>query len=114
MKNSRRDIELYIDELVLDGVALSERHAIADSLKSELETLLRNSAFSTDAEISELQFDRLNAGSITVKPGERSDRLGAQIGRALFQSLSSVTRLSTSATENETGSQSFQAVRRSE
>jgi len=101
MKNKTREIELYIEELVLDGFALSERHAIADALISELEILLRDSAFVADAEISELQFDRLNAGSITMRADERRDRLGAQVGRALFQSLNSVTRQSTSSSQVE-------------
>lgn len=91
MRNPRREIELYIDELVLEGVALSERHAVAEALKLELENLLRESCLAFRSDLSAVQIDRLNAGSITVKAPAHSNRLGAQLGQALFQSLNSLT-----------------------
>jgi hypothetical protein len=90
MKSKRREIELYIDELLLEGFAASERHAIADALKLELENLLRDSSLATRADLSTFQLDRLNAGSITVQALAQSDRLGTQLGRVLFQSLNGV------------------------
>lgn len=90
MRSKRREIELYIDELLLEGFASSERHAIAEALKLELEKLLRDSSLATRADLSTFQLDRLNAGSITVNSLAQSDRLGTQLGRVLFQSLNGI------------------------
>lgn len=116
MSGRQREIELYIDELVLDGFASSDRHAIADALKQELENLLGNSDFASGVDLSTLSLDQLNAGSVTMKTGERSNRLGAQLGQALFQSLNSLTvpdRASTTPARSENDAQSAHPARSS-
>lgn len=106
----RGEIELNIEELVLDGFAPSERHAIADALKLELENLLRQSDFITSADLSTLELDRLNAGSITLKNGERSSTVGSQLGRTLFESLNSIAHPDRASTSSARTNDVVQAV----
>lgn len=81
-------IELNIDELVLDGFAPSERYRIADAVQSELARLLSEKGLNLTrgAEV-----ERLNANAQGLNSRVQSATTGAQIARAVYDGLSSVT-----------------------
>jgi hypothetical protein len=93
------NIEIYIEELVLDGFNLSDGYAIGDALSRELEVLIREQATlhflspllrgETQAG-GDLDLDRLNAGSITLKPGSPAAAVGGQVARAVHGILRTV------------------------
>ena len=87
----KQDIEVIIDELVLDGFDLSQKYAILDALERELGSLLSEKGLLAKFDQPTLKIDRLDAGSISLRPEIRSASVGSQLGRALFASLNSST-----------------------
>jgi len=93
----KRQIEIYIEELALEGFAASERDAIGDALTRELETLLRGADPAllhvrppAESDAGALEFDRLDAGNITLKPKASPATVGGQVARAVYGSLNSL------------------------
>ena len=92
------EIEIYIEELVLDGFNLSDRYAFGDALSRELEQLLRDQAppfqlrplsLLENAE-GALDLDRLNAGSITLNAHAPAASVGGQVAAAVHGTLQTV------------------------
>ncbi|HEX8116016.1 MAG TPA: hypothetical protein VF521_01975 [Pyrinomonadaceae bacterium] len=77
-------IELHVGELVLEGFAPAERHAVADAFERELTRLLNTHGLpnSRPGEAA-----RLDAGSVRVAPGLGAKAAGAQIARAVYGGL---------------------------
>lgn len=84
MSLMRTDIELHIEELVLEGFAPGDRHAIGEAVRAELTRLL--------AEQRAPQFlqhggetARLDGGKFDLKAGARSEAVGVQVARTVYE-----------------------------
>ena len=78
-------IEIQIDELVLHGFAPGDRHSIGDAVQHELMRLIAEQGLSSLNHNVEIA--RVNGGAFDVKPGTRSETIGAQIAQSVFQGL---------------------------
>jgi hypothetical protein len=94
-------IEIYIEELVLEGFAAGDRHAIGDALTIELEKFLRGSDLGRlrlpppgEGNGGGLDFDRLDAGNIALKPNAGPAVVGGQVARAVYGSLNPIRQSS--------------------
>jgi hypothetical protein len=93
-------IELFIDELVLDGFSPSARYAIGDALTAELEALLQQQglsfpmpAFTGEPDTDPgLILDGLDAGSIPLKGDAPAGSVGRQVARAVDGILRNVEK----------------------
>ena len=79
-------IELHVEELVLEGFAPSERHAVADAFERELTRLLAEHGLPSDAGAN-AESPSVDAGSVRLAPGARPHAAGAQIARAVYGGL---------------------------
>lgn len=85
-KGQSRTIELFIDELILDGFAPSERYAIVEALERELTNLFTQNDFvSTEARSTDI--DRLNAGQVHLRPQVTPDAVGEKVAGAVFSGI---------------------------
>ncbi len=106
-------IEIHIDELVLEGVAPGDRHAVAEAVASELARLTANAigsveratqssrrsshprkpgallGFSADPSASDGQrtVDRLDAGTLRLGLHAQPGALGTEIALTVHESL---------------------------
>ena len=94
-----REIEFYIEELVLEGISPMERYAIHDALSRELEHLLNergDALFSllpeAGARDEALALGDLSAGSISLKTDAAPEQIGKRVAKAVFGSLHSSFR----------------------
>jgi hypothetical protein len=79
------DVEIYIEELVLRGFAPGDRASIGEAVQRELTRLIGEQGLASmnrDIEIA-----RVNGGAFDVKPGARSETIGAQIAQSVYQGL---------------------------
>ena len=74
-------IELHVEELVLEGFAPAERHAVADAFERELSRLLAERGLPAAQEAAAFDVD---AGSVRLAPGTRASAAGAQLARAVY------------------------------
>jgi hypothetical protein len=81
--SAKRNIEIVIDELILEGFNPADRYAIGEALSAELERLAGSPNFTTENATRESS----EAGSISIKPNSRPDTIGAQVARAVFAGL---------------------------
>lgn len=79
-------IELHVEELVLEGFAPAERHAVADAFERELSRLLTEHGL-PDSHAQGAEASSLDAGSVRLAPGTRPAAAGAQIARAVYGGL---------------------------
>lgn len=79
-------IELHVEELVLEGFAPAERHAVADAFERELTRLLtaHGLAHTPPASSASAQVD---AGSVRLSQRGGAQAAGAQIARAVYGGL---------------------------
>ena len=80
------EIELHIDELVLEGFAHADRHAVADALQNELTRLLAASGLSP-AQAAALGGAQLDAGTARLKPNSTARAAGAEVARTIHGGL---------------------------
>jgi hypothetical protein len=80
------NIELYVEELVLDGFAARDRYLIAEAIERELTRLFAEQSL-TLSSIEPLAMARLDGGSINVRPGTRAETIGAQLAQAIHGGL---------------------------
>jgi hypothetical protein len=83
-------VEVRIDRLVLDGIALGDRYRVADAVQSELARLLIEQGVPANgnAAAHERQID---AGTIQIASGMRAASVGEQIAQAIHGSLGLTT-----------------------
>ncbi len=84
------EIEICIDELVLDGVPLTDRMALADALRSALAKALGQPA-NLAVPHSPCKRDRIDGGEIQLSRGD-----SASLGEALAATILSALRSSVS------------------
>ena len=80
------NINLHIERLVLDGLAVGdgETALVQTSVETELERLLASSLFAPASSFTEV---RVAGGEIRLRPGVSARELGVEIGRSVFASL---------------------------
>ena len=83
MKDPR--VEILIDELVLHGFSPADRYAIGEALSMELQRLVIAGNPADLANLGNTQLLRTN--NVTLKTGEKSQVIGAQVAKAIHGSL---------------------------
>lgn len=85
---SRRppSIELHVEELVLEGFAPADRHAVADAFERELTRLLGAHGLAS-SQLAGGATAQVDAGSVRVAPRGGAQAAGAQIARAVYGGL---------------------------
>ncbi len=79
------NIEIEIGELVLHGFAPGDRASIGEAVQQELTRLLAEQGLASMNQPIEVA--RVNGGAFDVRPGSKSQTIGAQIARQVFGSL---------------------------
>ncbi len=82
MGMSSPNVELHIEELVLDGFAHGQRYEIAEAIGRELERLFAEplpQSLTAGASV-----DRLDAGTLEIKPPARPEAVGAGIAQQIY------------------------------
>ena len=87
----RPSIELHIEELVLHGFAPGDRHRIGDAVERELIRLLEGRGLVTPFETA-MAMERIDAGSVSVRPGAPVETVGRETARALHRGLGAFPR----------------------
>jgi len=79
-------IELHIEQLVLEGVAPGDRHAVADAVQRQLLHLF--TAYpSVRTGMHSVSVDAVDGGQIALVPGSSAEGLGERIGSAIFNGV---------------------------
>lgn len=82
----RQKVELYIEELVLEGFKPGDEQRIGEAVEKELTRLLEMrgvpGSFRSDREM-----ESINVGSFEVAPGARAERVGTQVAGAVYGGL---------------------------
>ena len=79
------NIEIEIGEVVLHGFAPSDRASIGAAVQQELTRLLAEQGLASMNRSIEIA--RVNGGTFNVRPGSKSETIGAQIAQSVFQGL---------------------------
>jgi hypothetical protein len=79
-------IDLYIEELVLEGFRAADRYRIGAAVESELTRLLTEQGLPPGlAQGADLP--RLDGGSFAIRQGARPETMGAQVAGAVYGGL---------------------------
>ena len=77
------NLELHIEELILHGFPVSDRHLISTAMQQELSRLFAEQgiprSFTQSSEVPQL-----NAGTIQVTPTMKPDAIGVQIAQSIY------------------------------
>jgi hypothetical protein len=80
------NVELYVEELVLDGFSPPDRYRIGQAVEQELGRLFAERgappSLTRDGEIS-----RLDGGTFEAKPGSGVAAIGVQVAQAVYGGL---------------------------
>lgn len=80
------NVELHIEELVLHGFAPGDRYRIGEAVELELQRLLTEQGaphfFSGNVELGQI-----SAGTFNVEPNAKSEVIGAQVARAVYEGM---------------------------
>lgn len=79
-----REIELYIEQLVLHGFSRADRNAIAAGLQRELAHLIAQGGLPSHDHLS---IQRIDAGAFQIKAGAGAQNAGEQTARSLFRGV---------------------------
>ena len=90
--NSQPSVELHIDELVLHGFAPTERHAIGDTVESELRELLVKQQ-SLPLSLANREIDRIDASEFEIASGAAAPTSGRRVAEAINRALVQLARL---------------------
>lgn len=81
-----RAVEVHIEQLVLEGVAPSERHRVSEAVQRELSRLLGASGGLPSVWERGARLERIDAGAMAVgEPGPQAT--GVRIARAVHRGL---------------------------
>ena len=86
-RSTAPEIALHIEELVLDGFPVVDRHRIAAMLGETLQRELARAPHFHPWTDRASTLDAIDGGSITVAAGANPDQVGAQLAHVLFQAL---------------------------
>lgn len=83
---TRTRIELYIEELVLEGFSSGDRLRIASAIEAELTRKLENEHLNGSLlTIKDIRW--LNLGTINMAEGSSADKVGKKIANAIYDGL---------------------------
>ena len=82
--NSRRSIELHIDELILHGFAPCNRYAVGDAVERELARLLDEQSIPISLQ-SENAADEIKGATFNAAHNKKPRAIGRQIAQAVYQ-----------------------------
>lgn len=80
------NVELYIDELVLDGFDPSDRYRIGDALEAELRKLLLNADIAlgqSSVRQTNFEYDTIDASPIQLESNPSPRSVGGEVAGAL-------------------------------
>ena len=80
------NVELYIEELVLDGFAPADRYRIGAALEHELTQLFSQGGV-PPALTQSVEMERLDGGAFQVAPAARAETIGAQVAQTVYGEL---------------------------
>lgn len=81
-----KNIELYIEELVLEGFEQVDRGRIAEAVERELTHLFTERGIPPSL-AGGGEIDRLDGGTFQAASGSRPEVIGAQVARAVYGGL---------------------------
>ncbi len=83
---SRRSVDLQIDELILDGFSLADRHTIGEAVERELTQLFTEQGvpptITYPSETAEV-----DGSLLETDPVSNADAIGARVARAIYGGL---------------------------
>jgi len=85
-KSRAPSVELHIDELVLHGFEPAHRYQIGDAVQRELTRLFAEHGAPADFS-EDVEFERLNGGSINLTPDVNPETAGIELARVIFGGL---------------------------
>lgn len=94
--NASRAVEVHIEELVLNGFAPGDRHAIAEAVQHELAQLIAEGQLPV-SHGNPVALTQVDAGTFQVKAGSKPASSGTQIARSVFRSMRREMRASVGA-----------------
>lgn len=81
--NGNHNLELHIEELILHGFPVGDRHLISAAMQQELSRLFVEQgiprSFTQSSEVPQL-----NAGAIQLTPTLKPDAIGVQIAQSIY------------------------------
>lgn len=86
-RNSRRSVELRIEELVLHGFAPQDCSRIAQAVERELTRLLLAEGGLPPSVAQSGGLFHLDGGDFEITPGSSADAIGAQVAQTLYGGL---------------------------
>jgi hypothetical protein len=84
--STQHSIEIHIEELLLDGFALSDRYHISDAVERELVRLFTEQGVPPPL-MNGGEVTRLDAGAFAMTPGFRAEATGTQIAQVVYRGL---------------------------
>ncbi len=84
--NQKRNIELHIEELVLDGFPSHDKNHIASAVQQELHSLLSHGNLPKRLTRNN-NITRLDGGTIQMEPKVNAESTGSKIARSLYGGL---------------------------
>jgi hypothetical protein len=85
---SKPSIKVNIDELVLSGIHVGERHRIGETFKNELSRLLTEQSLPLDTTTASC--DRLDGGAISLDQTTKAGTIGSRIAEAAYRGFASI------------------------
>ncbi len=82
----RPRVELYIEELVLEGFSPGDRYRIGEAVEAELARLLGERGVPRSIK-SGGEIDSINGGSFVVSPNSKAEKVGGQVAKAVYGGL---------------------------
>ncbi|HEY5055269.1 MAG TPA: hypothetical protein VIJ38_07805 [Acidobacteriaceae bacterium] len=83
----RHAIDLRIDELILHGFPVRDRHRIAAALQRELSRLIAQGDLA-HLPPNSIQLDRIDAGSFRLDPAAGPNHIGRTVAQRVYRQLS--------------------------
>jgi hypothetical protein len=80
-------VEIYIEELVLQGFSPKDRYQIAEAMERELGRLLAERSLPPPL-IHGGEVERLDGGSFEIAPSSKAEAIGTQVAQAVYRGLS--------------------------
>jgi hypothetical protein len=79
-------LELYVDELVLDGFAPADRYLIGEAVERELGRLFTEQGSSPTLNHNS-EIDRLDGGAFELKPNLGAEAIGVKVAHTVYGKL---------------------------
>jgi hypothetical protein len=81
-----RSVDLQIDELVLDGFSIADRHAISDAVERELARLFAEKGAPPSITYPS-ETAQVDGGLLETDPTSPAEAIGARVARAIYGGL---------------------------